>query len=89
LADALERFVEQLEQLGVSLAEVDQVSNALEAVLAPWRHGLGIGDTPAREVVSFLPEGGAVAAILRSLAPALELPNAPALPLARHGSTSH
>jgi putative ATP-dependent endonuclease of OLD family len=89
LADALNDFVEQLEQLGVSLAEVDQVSNALEAVLAPWRHGLGIGDTPAREVVSFLPEGGAVAAILRSLAPALELPNAPALPLARHGSTSH
>jgi hypothetical protein len=66
LADALERFVEQLEQLRVSLAGVDQVSNALEAVLAPWRQGLGIGDTPAREVVSFLPEGGRSPAPMRS-----------------------
>ena len=48
LADALDDFVEQLEQLGASLAEVDQVSNALEAVLAHWRSGLGIGNTPAR-----------------------------------------
>jgi putative ATP-dependent endonuclease of OLD family len=87
-ADALDDFVEEIEQLGASLAEVDQVSNALEAVLAAWRDGLGIADTPASDVVSFLPEGGAVAAILRSLAPALELPNAPLLPLSRHGSTS-
>jgi hypothetical protein len=89
LADALDELVKQLEGLGAGLANVDQVENALEAVLAPWRDGLGIGATPAREVVSFLPEGGAIAAILRSLAPALDLPNALALPLTRHGSTTH
>jgi putative ATP-dependent endonuclease of the OLD family len=88
LADALDDLVEQLESLGAGLASVDQVSNALEAVLAPWRDGLGNGSTSASEIVSFLPEGGAIAAILRSLAPALDLPNAPALPLARHGSTT-
>jgi putative ATP-dependent endonuclease of OLD family len=89
LADALEELVEQLERLGADLAGVDQVEAALEAVVAPWRHGLKIGDTPVSEIVSFLPEGGAIAAILRSLAPALELPNGPVLPLSRHGSTTH
>ena len=90
LADALDDLVERLQVLGSDLASVDQVANALEAVVAPWRDGLGIGDTPADDLVRFLPEGGAVAAILRSLAPALDLPNAPeSLPLARHGSTVH
>jgi putative ATP-dependent endonuclease of the OLD family len=88
LAGALDELVEQLESVGTGLAEVDQIANALEGVLAPWRHALGIGDTPASELVSFLPEGGAIAAILRSLAPTLNLPNAPALALARHGSTA-
>jgi hypothetical protein len=88
-ADALNELVDQLEEIGGGLAEVDQVANALEAVLAPWRHGLDIPETPASEVVSFLPEGGAIAAILRSLVPTLDLPNAPALPAARHGSTAH
>lgn len=90
LADALDDLVERLQDLGSDLASVDQVANALEAVVAPWREGLGIGDAPASDVFRFLPEGGAVAAILRSLAPALDLPNAPgSLPLARHGSTAH
>jgi hypothetical protein len=86
LADALEDLVQRLQDLGSDLATVDQVTNALQAVVAPWRVGLGIGDTPAEGLVRFLPEGGVVAAILRSLAPALDLPNAPeSLPLVRHG----
>jgi len=90
LADALDDLVQRLQDLGSDLASVDQVANALEAVVAPWRVGLGISDTPAEDIVRFLPEGGAVAAILRSLAPALDLPNAPeSLPLVRHGSTVH
>jgi hypothetical protein len=86
LADALEDLVQRLQDLGSDLATVNQVTNALQAVVAPWRVGLGIGDTPAEGLVRFLPEGGVVAAILRSLAPALDLPNAPeSLPLVRHG----
>jgi hypothetical protein len=78
--------VQRLQDLGSDLATVDQVTNALQAVVASWRVGLGIGDTPAEGLVRFLPEGGVVAAILRSLAPALDLPNAPeSLPLVRHG----
>jgi hypothetical protein len=87
--DALEQLVEELEEIGANLAEADQVANALEAVLSPWRQGLDIAETPAIEVVGFLPEGGSIAAILRSLVPTLDLPNAPVLPLARHGSTAH
>jgi putative ATP-dependent endonuclease of the OLD family len=82
LEAALEKLIEQLEGLGSDLARVDQVENALDAVVAPWRHALGIGETPAAEITRFLPEGGAVADVLRSLAPALDLPNAPeAVPL--------
>lgn len=88
-ADALDALVDELADQGAELADVDQVASALEAVLAPWRHGLQIGGRRASEIVGFLPEGGAIAAILRSLIPTLDLPNAPALPLSRHGSTMH
>jgi hypothetical protein len=89
LAEALEELLERLEDVGSDLASVDQVENALNAVLAPWREGLGLEEKPASELVRFLPEGGAIAGILRSLAPAIDLPHAPdSLPLARHGSTA-
>jgi putative ATP-dependent endonuclease of OLD family len=89
LEEALDSLVERLERAGAELAGVDQVAAALDAVVEPWRRALDVGDTPASDIVSFLPEGGVVAAILRSLAPALSLPNAPdALPLSRHGSTT-
>ncbi len=89
LQEALDEMVEQLERIGSDLAEADQVAEAIDAVLASWRRGLEIGDTPGSDVVSFLPEDGVVAAILRALTAALDLPNAPLLPLSRHGSTVH
>jgi putative ATP-dependent endonuclease of the OLD family len=89
LEEALDELVSSLEEAGAELATVEQVSTALEAVIEPWRQSLDIGDAPAKDIVSFLPEGGVVAAILRSLAPAMTLPKAPdGFPLARHGATT-
>ena len=90
LEEALDALVESLEEAGADLASVEQVATALEAVIEPWRESLEVSEQPASELVSFLPEGGVVAAILRSLAPAVTLPNGPdAFPLARHGATTH
>jgi putative ATP-dependent endonuclease of the OLD family len=90
LEQALGALVESLEEAGANLAAVEEVAAALEMVIEPWREALDVGETPASDVVSFLPEGGVIAAILRSLAPAFDLPNAPeGLPLSRHGTTTH
>lgn len=88
LADALAKLIEALETAAGGFSAADQIGNALESVLDPLRPLLRVGDRPAAELVQFLPEGGSVAGVLRSLSAAVELRGGPALPLARHGSTT-
>lgn len=65
-----------------------QVSAALEGVIAPLRVPLGLGTKPASEVIRFLPEGGSIGGLLRSLSASLELPSGGgSLPVYRQGST--
>lgn len=88
LADALADLIAALQTAADEFSSTKQVGNALDSVLGPLRPLLRVGDRPAAEVIRFLPEGGSVAGVLRSLGAAVELRGAPGLPLARHGSTT-
>jgi putative ATP-dependent endonuclease of OLD family len=84
--DALE---EQLRASASAFSSADQLSAALEATLASARSLLELDDSqPAQDVVRFLPDGGSLAGILRSLGPALDLGPPGHLPVWRHGSTT-
>lgn len=87
-SSALEQLVEQVENGAKAFSETDQVAAALDAVLGPVRRSLGIGSRPGSDVIQFLPDGGSLGGILRSLAPSLSISRQLALPLARHGSTT-
>lgn len=90
--DDFSRAVDELEREIVRLAEAfsatTQVSAALDAVLLPLRTVLRLGALPAAEIIRFLPEGGSISGLLRSLSPAVKLEGSiDLLPLHRHGST--
>jgi putative ATP-dependent endonuclease of the OLD family len=83
--DDLER---EIEATAGRFSGTAQVSEALERLLDPLRTALGLGAVRAQDIITFLPEGGSVSGLLRSLAPALDLHDGlERLPLYRHGST--
>jgi hypothetical protein len=86
-ASALEDLLAQVEAGAEAFSETEQVSAALDAVLEPVRRPLGLGTRAASEIVRFLPEGGSLSGILRSLGPSLAFSRSLSLPAARHGST--
>jgi hypothetical protein len=86
LGEALDDLVESIEGAGAAFAGTGQIQGALNQVLSPLVGPLGIEDTD--EVLRFVPEGGSLSGVLRSLAPALDLGQPGHLPLARHGSTT-
>ena len=83
---ALENLMDSVETAADAFTESDQVAAALDDVMGPL-------DTPVfqdrwqSDRVRFVPEGGSLAGILRSLEPSLRLSRSLWLPLGRHGST--
>lgn len=86
-AVALEELVARVEAAAEAFSETDQVSAALDAVVETIRRPLGIRSRAGADVVQFLPEGGSLAGILRSLGPSLSISPTLSLPVGRHGST--
>jgi hypothetical protein len=65
------------------------VAGAVDQVLQTAGTGMRLGDTAVTaEDVGFVPDDGTVAALLRTLQPALRLDQAGPLALSRHGSTA-
>jgi putative ATP-dependent endonuclease of OLD family len=88
VGDALREISHGIEQLSTKLSRAAPVITALDGIIEPLRAYLGV-DYPVDELVLFLPEGGSLSALMRALAPALDLHDgAGHLPLARHGSTT-
>ena len=86
-APSIDTLTAGFAELAAELARGLQVGNALERVLMAIRDRLGSAASAA-EMVRFMPEGGSLGAIIRSLGPAIELDDgAGPLPLTRHGST--
>ena len=87
-SQALDTLEQQLEALAGGFSGTAQMAAALDDVLAPLRSSLGLGNAAPADVIRFLPEGGSLSGLLRSLAPALDLKDGVDwLPLHRHGST--
>ncbi len=85
---ALEDLNEGLKDLAAHLSQGEQVSNALARVLESISLLMEVSGAPAGDVIRFLPEGGALGAIIKSLGPAVDLLDGVGpLPLSRHGST--
>lgn len=87
-ADALEELMSDVESAADAFSDTKQVSQALGAVIQPLRNSLALGSTPAEEIVRFLPDGGSLAGVMRSLGASLKIDGSLSLPLARHGSTT-
>src|SRR5229473_5529994 len=84
---ALEDLNQGLKDLAARLSQGEQVSNALARVLESISMLMEVSGAPAGDVIRFLPEGGALGAIIRSLGPAVDLlDGVGSLPLNRHGS---
>ena len=87
LSAAMDGIRAGLEDLSRQLGDQSLVVEALETVLEPLRPYLGLDDNIG-ESVRFAPEGGSLAAFLRSMLPSLDLDDGGFLPLSRHGSTA-
>ena len=84
---AIRNLAEGVKNLSGELSRVPAIVEGLDRVLEVLREPLGV-DGGAADVVRFLPDGGAVSGLLRSLAAALDLGEGTGhLPVARHGST--
>ncbi len=77
----------QLEDLSGGLIAEEVIATSLETVLAPLRPRLGL-DPTIEHSVQLAPDGGSLAAFLRSMLPTLRLDGGSFLPLSRHGSTA-
>jgi RHS repeat-associated protein len=79
---------QNIELLAAKFSATKQLAGALHSVFEPLRQRLGLGAAPASDLARFLPEGGSVSGLIRSLAPAANLQDGLGLmPLQRHGST--
>jgi len=86
---ALDRMGDGIVQLAAGLASAQQIREALDAILAPVRVPLAVEGQDVEQLFRFVPEGGALGNMLRSLAPTLELSGGGGyLPLWRHGTTA-
>jgi putative ATP-dependent endonuclease of OLD family len=84
---AVNRLRDRLSTAAADFSGIDQLAAALDATLAPIRGSFQLDDGQAADAVRFLPEGGSLAGVLRSLRPALDLGPPGHLPIWRHGST--
>ena len=84
---AIRQLSEGVEDLSADLSQVPAIVEGLERVLGVLREPLGV-EGSASDVIRFLPDGGAVGGLLRSLTAALDLGEGGGyLPVTRHGST--
>jgi putative ATP-dependent endonuclease of OLD family len=85
-ASALDDMIGKVEAAADAFTDTDQVSRALSQVTGPLEAVLA-GGRSLDDRVRFIPEGGSLAGLLRSLGPSLRLSRTLWLPLDRHGST--
>jgi putative ATP-dependent endonuclease of OLD family len=89
VADALDALTEGVTALSTALSSAPPVAVSLTRIFEPLANYLGIDPATAADFVRFLPDGGSLSALLRSLEPALDLDDSAGyLPLRRHGSTT-
>jgi hypothetical protein len=86
---AVGNLEDEIERLAGEFSRSGQMSTALGRVMDPVRLPMSVPQgVPAADLVRFLPEGGSMTGLIRSLGPALDLQDGHgALPLARQGST--
>lgn len=90
ITSAIDAMAEGIESLAVDLTGTEGISDELFEVLEPILPYLGVEADKASDLLRFLPEGGSLSSLLRSLAPAFSLdPSVGFLPLERHGSTTN
>jgi hypothetical protein len=87
IADDFDALVQAVAAAGEDLAKSSGIRTLVEQVLTPVQGPLGI-DASDDSLVQFVPEGGSLSGLLRSLQPALDLGRPGHLPLHRHGSTT-
>jgi putative ATP-dependent endonuclease of OLD family len=89
VAAALETLAAGVTDLSADLSAAPPVPTSLARVFEPLLYYLELDADSISDLVRFLPDGGSLSALLRSLEPALDLKDgAGALPLRRHGSTA-
>lgn len=87
LADAFDDLVESLAAAGETLAKTEDIKASVSEVLKPVEGPLGV-DGNDDTLVQFVPEGGSLSGVLRTLQPAINLGPPGHLPLHRHGATA-
>ncbi len=87
-ADAMDDLLEQIQRAAEAFSDTTQVAAALDDVLDSLRRPLGLGTRPGSKIVQFMPEGGSLAGVIRSLGPSLNISSRLSLPVGRHGSTT-
>lgn len=87
-AEAMDTLLEQIESAAEAFSDTTQVATALDGVVDSLRRPLGLGTRPGSKIVQFMPEGGSLAGVIRSLGPSLSISSNLSLPVGRHGSTT-
>lgn len=87
VAAAFDDLVDAVAEAGADLASTGDIRSSVSKVLEPVQGPLGI-DATDETLVQFVPEGGSLSGVLRSLQPAINLGPPGHLPLHRHGSTA-
>ncbi|MDJ0767138.1 MAG: hypothetical protein QNJ12_00030 [Ilumatobacter sp.] len=87
IADDFDNLVDSVASAGEVLAKSADLSSLVGEVLTPVAGPLGI-DADDDGLVQFVPEGGSLSGLLRSLQPAIDLGPPGHLPLHRHGASS-
>lgn len=87
LAEAFTDLVDTVAAAGEALAKTADIKASVGEVLKPVEGPLGI-DARDDTLVQFVPEGGSLSGVLRTLQPAIDLGPPGHLPLHRHGATA-
>lgn len=87
LGAAFDTLVDAVTSAGDALAKSADIKASVADVLKPVEGPLGI-DAADDDLVQFVPEGGSLSGVLRTLQPALDLGGPGHLPLHRHGATA-
>lgn len=87
LGAALDEVIAAVSIAGTALATSGDIKSSVAKVLEPVDALLGV-DAGDDDLVQFLPEGGSLSGLLRTLQPALDLGGPGHLPLRRHGATA-
>lgn len=80
-------LLDAVTEAGDALAKTADIKASVAEVLKPVEGPLGI-DATDDDLVQFVPEGGSLSGVLRTLQPALDLGGPGHLPLHRHGATA-